>query len=53
MQRRVLRVDEKVRGLDVAVEHVGRVHVLQRLEELVDDIRLVHLLENIGADDCV
>mmetsp|Transcript_33887 Transcript_33887/g.100659 ORF Transcript_33887/g.100659 Transcript_33887/m.100659 type:complete len:438 (+) Transcript_33887:197-1510(+) len=46
-------VQEDVRGLDVAVQHRPRVHVLQRLEQLVDDVLLVDLLKDLGADDGV
>jgi hypothetical protein len=44
-----VRVEEEVTGLDVAVEEVSRVHVLERLEQLIYDIFLVNLLENVGA----
>mmetsp|Transcript_27717 Transcript_27717/g.73215 ORF Transcript_27717/g.73215 Transcript_27717/m.73215 type:complete len:454 (+) Transcript_27717:27-1388(+) len=46
-------VQQDVRGLDVTVEHLPGVHVLQRLEQLVDDVLLVDLLEDLGADDRV
>ncbi len=36
-------VEEHVRGLHVTMQHPRRVHVLERLEQLVHDILLVHL----------
>jgi hypothetical protein len=35
------------------MDDVGRVDVLQRLQNLVDDVLLVHFLENVAPDDCV
>lgn len=39
--------------LHVSVKNIGGVHVLDRLEELVDDVLLVNVLENVGTDDGV
>ena len=39
--------------LHVSVKDVGRVHVLDSLEELVNNVLLVNVLENVGADDGV
>mmetsp|Transcript_69371 Transcript_69371/g.187542 ORF Transcript_69371/g.187542 Transcript_69371/m.187542 type:complete len:334 (-) Transcript_69371:17-1018(-) len=46
-------VQQDVRGLDVAMEHLARVHVLQRLQQLVDDVLLVNVLQDVGTDDGV
>lgn len=35
------------------MQQVGRVHVLQALQHLVDDILLVDVFENVGSDDGV
>lgn len=48
-----VRVEEEVRRLDIPVDELGRVHVIERLEELVDDVLLVDLLEDARADDGV
>jgi hypothetical protein len=32
---------------------IGRVHVLERLEQLVDDVLLVDVLQDVGPDDGV
>jgi len=48
-----VRVEEKVRGLDVAVDQVGRVHVEKSLQELVDYVLLVHFFKDACANDGV
>ena len=35
------------------MQQVRRVHILQTLEHLVDDVLLMDILENICSDDCV
>jgi hypothetical protein len=48
-----LRVEEDVAGLEVAVDEFAGVHVLERLDELVDDELLVDFLQDVGPDDDV
>mmetsp|Transcript_35640 Transcript_35640/g.57417 ORF Transcript_35640/g.57417 Transcript_35640/m.57417 type:complete len:443 (+) Transcript_35640:359-1687(+) len=43
-------VEQNVRRLDVAVQHLSRMHELERLEELIDDVLLVNLLQDVGTD---
>ena len=35
------------------MQQVGGVHVLEALQALINDVLLVDVLENVGADDCV
>lgn len=46
-------VEEQVRGLEIAVEHVGRVHGLESAQGLVDEVLAVVVGEVLGADDTV
>ena len=48
-----LGIEEQVAGLHISVEQVGRVHVLQAFEHLVDDILLVDLFQDVSPDDRV
>jgi hypothetical protein len=48
-----LRVQQQVGGLQVTVKQVGRVHVLEALEDLVHDVLLVNVFEDIGSNDGV
>ena len=43
-------VKQKVGRLDVAVHEPGRVHVLERTEQLPDDVLLVHLFQDLCSD---
>ena len=45
-----LGVEENVRRLDVSVQHLPRMHELQRLQELVDDVLLMDLFENVRTN---
>jgi len=47
------RVEEQVGGLEVAVDEFTRVELLEGLEQLIDDLLLVDVFEDVGADDCV
>lgn len=47
------RIEEQIAGLEISVEQVGRVHVLQTLEALVDNVLLVDVLQDVGPDNCV
>ena len=45
-------VDEQVAGLEVAVQHIGRVYVLQSAEDLVDEGLEVGVGQGLaGSDD--
>lgn len=48
-----LGVEEEVAGFEIAVDEFSGVHILEGLEELVDDEFLMYFLENAGADDDV
>lgn len=48
-----LGIQQKITGFEVAVDEFARVHILECLEELVDDELLVDLLEDASADDDV
>lgn len=39
--------------LDVAVQQLRGVHILERLQQLVHDVRLVDVLQDVGSDDGV
>lgn len=45
-----LSIEQQVTGLQVAVEKIRRVHVLEALKYLIDDVLLVDILQNVGAD---
>ena len=38
-----LGIEQQVAGLQVSVEEIGRMHILQAFEDLVDDVLLVDL----------
>ena len=46
-------VEEKVRGLKVAVEHVGRVDVLEPSEDLVQEVANVVVAQVLGLQQLV
>ncbi len=39
--------------LDIAVQDVGRMHKLECLEHLIDNIGFVDLFQDVGANDAV
>ena len=43
-------VEQEVGRLDVAMEQTSRVHVLERFEQLIDNVLLVDILKDIAAD---
>lgn len=48
-----LGIEEEVAGLEVPMDEFAGVHVLEGLEELVDDELFVNFLEDAGANDNV
>ena len=46
-----LGVEQQVAWLQVSMQQVGGVHVLQALENLVDDVLLMDLFQDVGTDD--
>jgi len=44
---------ERRKCLHVAMDDLARVHILDGLQELINDETLVDVLKNIGADDSV
>jgi len=50
---KTVAVKEEVGGLQITVDDASAVEVLEGLEELVDDELLVHLFEDVCADDGV
>ena len=49
--RVALRVQQQVARLEIPVNELPRVHVLERLEELIDDEFLVYFFEDARPDD--
>lgn len=43
------RVQEEVAWLQISVKQVGRMHILETLENLVDDVLLMNILENVSS----
>jgi hypothetical protein len=42
-----LGIEQQVAGLHVSMQHIARVHVLERLAQLVNDVLLVDVLQNV------
>lgn len=45
-----LRIQEQVGGLQVSVDQVPAVQLLQGFEQLLEDLLLVHVLQDVGPD---
>ena len=46
-----LRVEKQIARLQVSVQQISRMHELQALQVLVDDVLLVDVLEDVSSDD--
>ena len=46
-----LGVQQQVTWLQISVQQVGRVHILETLQHLVDDVLLVDVLKDVGPDN--
>jgi hypothetical protein len=47
------RIEQQVTRLQISVEQIGRVHIFQTFEALINDVLLVDILENICSDNGV
>ena len=45
-----LRVEEEVAGFEISVKEVGRVHIFEAFEALIDNILFVDVFKDVCSD---